>query len=232
MQVRHGAATVTGERPSPMTTVRKDWKVEGTVDPGVRILTAALPTTGREHPGEERQMQHRPLFPRLARALMRTAAVGLLWAAAPAALISATSGPSAAASSGPASGSCSGVPGAHHARVVVEASSHSVVQRCVGFSSSSIPALTLLRDAHVQLGTQKFSFGIAICQVNHVPSHYTQCLPSGQDYWSLFLSTNGRRWTSPATGVSDIKVPAGGSLGLRYDSPKGNPAAPPPPTPA
>lgn len=177
-------------------------------------------------------MQHRPYLPRPLRR-GRWSAVGLLMVAAGALTIGGTgSAPAAAASHASGSGSCAGVSGTHHARVVVEASPGSVVQRCVGFSSRSIPALTLLRDGHVQTGTQKFSFGVAICQVNHVPRHYSQCLPSGKDYWALFLSTNGHRWTSPATGVSDIKVPAGGSLGLRYDSPKGNPAPPPRPSPA
>ena len=144
-----------------------------------------------------------------------------------------TSSPSPTASAGGApSGSCAGGAGAHHARLVVEASSGKPVQRCVGFAGTAIPALKLLADSHVEIGTQKFSFGVAICQVDHVPAHYSQCLPSGQDYWALFLSTNGRRWTSPSVGVSDITVPAGGSLGLRYDPPTGTPPPPPRPRPA
>lgn len=130
------------------------------------------------------------------------------------------------------SSSCAGVSGAHHADLVVEASAKTVVRRCVGFSGRKIPALKLLEKSHLQIGTQKFSFGVAICQVDHVPSHYSKCLPTGQPYWALFLSTNGRRWTSPSTGVSEVSVPAGGSLGLRYDSPTGTPAPPPHPTPA
>ncbi|HTX62832.1 MAG TPA: hypothetical protein VMD28_04295 [Acidimicrobiales bacterium] len=132
----------------------------------------------------------------------------------------------------PATGSCTGVPGAHHARLVVEPAVGRVVARCVGFSGKEIPALTLLKDSRLEVGTQTFSFGVAICQVDDVPAHYTQCLPSGRDYWALFLSANGRSWTSPSVGVSDIKVPPGGSLGLRYDSPNGTPAPPPHPTPA
>lgn len=144
----------------------------------------------------------------------------------------ATAAPDAASIAVAASGSCTGVPGAHHARLVVELTAGKVVARCVGFSGKGIPALTLLKESHVELGTQTFSFGVAICQVDDVPAHYTQCLPSGQDYWALFLSTNGHTWTSPSVGVSDITVPPGGSLGLRYDSPNGTPAPPPHPTPA
>ncbi len=135
-------------------------------------------------------------------------------------------------SSAPTPGSCAGVPGHNHARLVVEASAGKVVARCIGFSGSSLPGLKLLEESHVEFSTQAFSFGVAICQVDDIPAHYTKCLPTGQDYWALFLSTNGRTWTSPSVGISDIKVPPGGSLGLRYDSPKGTPAPPPHPTPA
>ena len=134
------------------------------------------------------------------------------------------------ASTTPTSGSCTGVPGPDHARLVVETSAGKVVARCVGFSGRSLPGLKLLKESHIEFSTQAFSFGVAICQVDDIPAHYTKCLPTGQDYWALFLSTNGRTWTSPSVGVSDIKVPPGGSLGLRYDSPKGTPAPPPRPT--
>lgn len=173
-------------------------------------------------------MQYRP------RPFVHVALAGVLVVAAGvAASACGTSGPSATTSA-PAhvSGSCAGVPGAHHARLVVEPSPGKLVQRCVGFAGSRIPALTLLTDSHIELGTQKYSFGVAICQVDHVPAHYSQCLPSGADYWALFLSTDGHHWTSPSSGASDITVPAGGSLGLRYDPPTGTPAPPPSPSPA
>lgn len=186
-------------------------------------------------------MQHHPYFPgtprdvpRSPRALVRASAVGLLVVAAAlaAAIPGSTAAPAAASGRAPASGSCAGVPGTHHARLVVEPAPGTVVKRCVGFDGRRIAALRLLAKGHIESATQKFSFGVAICQVDHVPSHYSQCLPSGQDYWALFLSTHGHRWTSPSVGVSDIKVPAGGSLGLRYDPPTGKPAPPPRPSPA
>ncbi|MGH8989392.1 MAG: hypothetical protein ACRDXC_12505 [Acidimicrobiales bacterium] len=138
---------------------------------------------------------------------------------------------SATTSASKAAGSCAGVRGPHHARVVVEPAAGKEVARCVGFGGKSIAALALLQESRIEIGTQKFSFGVAICQVDHVPAHYTQCLPSGQDYWALFVSKSGQKWTSPSVGVSDIRVFPGGSLGLRYDSPKGTPP-PPRPTPA
>jgi hypothetical protein len=148
----------------------------------------------------------------------------------PGAAAGASRSPAGASSGAP--GSCARVPGVHHARLVVEPAAGRVVARCVGFRGKGMAALKLLEESHIEVGTQTFSFGVAICQVDDVPAHYTQCLASGQDYWALFLSTNGRTWTSPSVGVSDVTVPPGGSLGLRYDSPNGKPAPPPPPTPA
>ncbi len=179
-------------------------------------------------------MYHRRFYPRSLRAAVRVPAIAILvlTAGAAVAACSSSSSPGSASASAPASGSCAGVAGAHHARVVAEAAPGKLVQRCIGFATKDIKAVTLLRDSHIELGTQKYSFGEAICQVNNVPSHYSQCLPSGQDYWAVFLSTDGRHWTTPSTGVSDITVPSGGSLGLRYDSPNGTPAAPPSPSPA
>lgn len=159
-------------------------------------------------------------------------ALVLLGASGVAASACGSGGPPAASATGATSGSCSGVPGAHHARLVVEPSKDKVETRCVGFSGAGLPALKLLSKSHVEVGTQTFSFGVALCQVDDVPSHYSKCLPTGQPYWALFLSKNGRTWTSPSVGVSQITVPAGGSLGLRYDPPTGRPAPPPRPTPA
>jgi hypothetical protein len=100
----------------------------------------------------------------------------------------------------------------------------------VAFSGAALPALTVLHSSGIELGTQKFSFGEAICQVANVPAHYSKCLPSGQDYWAVFLS-DGRTWTSPSTGVSQLSVKAGQWIGLRYDPPTGTPAPPPSPGP-
>jgi hypothetical protein len=165
-------------------------------------------------------------------ALVIAAVCGTLPSAATTVASAATSAATTVASTSRAPGSCAGVPGAHHARLVVEPAAGKVVARCVGFAGKRLAALKLVQESHIEVGTETFSFGVAICQVDDVPAHYAQCLPPGQDYWALFLSTNGRTWTSPSVGVSDITVPPGGSLGLRYDSPNGTPAPPPHPTPA
>lgn len=111
--------------------------------------------------------------------------------------------------------------------VVVQASASSVSSRCVAVASSgSIGAVAALAAAKVDIGTQSYSFGLAICQVDGVPAHYSQCLPSGQPYWALFVSRRGGGWVSASTGVSGITLKASDSLGLRYDPAKGSPAPP------
>lgn len=140
---------------------------------------------------------------------------------------SSSSTPAQATSNSGSTGSCAGVSGNYHARVVVETSPSSIVQRCIGFATPSISATTLLSDANVTLGTQKYSFGVAICQVDGIPAHYAQCLPPGKPYWAMFISHNGGAWTSAPSGISDTTLNSGDSLGLVYDPPTNNPAPPP-----
>lgn len=179
--------------------------------------------------------QHSIRFPATARPSRRALGAAAAGLGAAAMLAACGSSSHAAASGGhsvAAPVSCSGVAGAHHARVVVETSPSSVIQRCVGFSTPTVGASALLSGAHVTLGTQKYSFGLAICQVDGVPAHYSQCLPSGKPYWAMFVSRDGAAWASAQSGVSDTTLQPGDSLGLRYDSPTGNPAPPPAPSPA
>ncbi|MGH9065456.1 MAG: hypothetical protein ACRD0L_16080 [Acidimicrobiales bacterium] len=175
---------------------------------------------------------------RLAETPRRTAA-GLVaaTAAATALLVSACGGPSG---SGPASAagpkvpaglSCASPHGPHEVAVVVEPSSGTVISRCVSVPAAGISALSLLRDSKVETATQKYSFGLAVCQVAGVPAHYTQCLPPGKPYWVLFVSHGGHAWTAATTGISDVTLAAGDSLGFRYDSPHGSPAPPSAPPP-
>jgi hypothetical protein len=150
------------------------------------------------------------------------------------ALLSAVVGLAACTSTSPTSSatggeaSCANVSGAHHARVVFEATEGNAQSVCVGFDTPTISAVKLLAKSKIELGTQQYSFGVAICQVNNVPAHYSQCLPAGAPYWALFVSTGGGAWTNPPVGISDITLHSGDSLGLRYDSAQGNPAPPPP----
>lgn len=171
-----------------------------------------------------------PFAPLARAAVVVLAPVSL--AAGLAACGSSNATPSSTTPAAAESGSCSRIAGAHHARVVVETAPGKTLARCVGFSTPTISAVKLLADSRIELGTESYSFGLAVCQVDNVPAHYSQCLPSGQDYWALFVSSRGRAWTSANTGISATTLKPGDSLGLRYDSPKGTAAPPPPPSPA
>ncbi len=129
-----------------------------------------------------------------------------------------------------ASLSCATVAGTRVA-VVVEPAAGDVISRCFGVGAGGVPAVAALQKAGVEVGTQKYSFGLGVCQVDHVPAHYVSCLPSGKPYWALFVAHGSGGWLTASTGISDITLKAGDSLGLRYDSPKGNAAAPSVPPP-
>ncbi|MGH9131187.1 MAG: hypothetical protein ACRDWV_05820 [Acidimicrobiales bacterium] len=111
--------------------------------------------------------------------------------------------------------------------VVIQSSPSESTSECVPVGASGeISGLAALKAAKVEIGTQSYSFGLAICQVDEVPAHYSQCLPAGKPSWALFVSRHGGAWASASTGVSGITLKASDSLGLRYDSPKGT-ALPP-----
>jgi len=122
--------------------------------------------------------------------------------------------------------SCTQVPASKAVKVVVEPSSHKVISGCTEIGKSPIAALTLLKKAHIELGTQKYSFGLALCQVDHVPAHYVECLPAKADYWNVYVAKPKGRWVSSSVGISDIKLTRGESLGLRYVPPVNNPPNP------
>lgn len=121
--------------------------------------------------------------------------------------------------------------GADLVGVVVQAVAGTGLGRCVKAPAGGISAVAALSAAHIQTGTQRYSFGLAICQVDNVPAHYVSCLPSGKPYWALFVSHAGAAWVAASTGVSGVTLKPGDSVGLRYDSPAGAaqpPAVPPP----
>ncbi|HMK62707.1 MAG TPA: hypothetical protein VK386_03725 [Acidimicrobiales bacterium] len=159
-----------------------------------------------------------------------TAVLALLGLSAVLGACSSTTSP--VATSGSAAASCSAVSGTHHARLVVEVSPSHIVSSCVGFSSATISAVKLLDRSDIELGTQSYSYGLAICQADNVPAHYSTCFSSTGPYWALFTSKGGAAWVMAQVGVSDITVNPGDSIGLRYDSQTGTPAAPPAPSPA
>jgi hypothetical protein len=141
-------------------------------------------------------------------------------------LMSACGNGSAGSGSSPGA-TCSG--SGHHVEVVVELGDHHVVDRCVAFQKSEIAGETALRRSGIEYATQHFSFGNAVCQIDHDPTSYTDCFATGQPYWALFLWTGGGKWKSASTGISEVTLKTGQALGWRYDSSSGTAAAPPRP---
>jgi hypothetical protein len=136
-------------------------------------------------------------------------------------------GSTATAGSGASSASCSSSGGPHHAYVVVEHLSGASLQRCVGFSGDSIDATGLMDASGIEYQAQSFSFGKAICQIDHEPTSYDKCLPQDKPYWSLFLETAGA-WAVAQTGYSQVALRDGEALGWRYVQPTDPSPAPPP----
>ena len=126
--------------------------------------------------------------------------------------------------SAPGAAACSSNP--NHVTVVVQSSASNTVQRCVGFSGANISGISALTKSGIEVGTQTYSFGVGICQLDNIPAHYSTCLPANQPYWALFTAQAGKAWVSPSTGVSDITLSNGDYLGFRYDPQTGTAAAP------
>lgn len=138
-----------------------------------------------------------------------------------------TTTPAATGSTRPAAtGRCAGAGESQRAAVVVQPAAGQVVERCVSFRGTSIGAASALAKSGIEEGVQRYSFGLAVCQLDGVPAHYSSCLPSGRPYWALFVSRQGRPWTSASAGLSDVTLSDGDAVGFRYDPPQGTPSPP------
>jgi hypothetical protein len=158
------------------------------------------------------------------RALIGALAVGL-----PLTLVACGGGTTPAANGSPSMhSSCAGVPGKHHAYVVVEHASGKVVKACVGFSEAQLSGVSLFNDAHIEFQTQATQYGPAVCQIDNEPAHYDKCLPADAPYWANWLWT-GSSWQMAQTGYSDMKFSDHQALGWVYTPQTGSPAPPPPP---
>ncbi|MGH7704382.1 MAG: hypothetical protein ACRENY_00800 [Candidatus Dormibacteria bacterium] len=151
-----------------------------------------------------------------ASALLATIAMGLV--------ISACGG----GGSSPPTGGATCTGSGHSVELVAELGDHKVVDRCVPFSGTEISGETALRKSGIEFASQHFSYGDALCQIDHEPRSYTSCFPSGAPYWALFVWSAGK-WKSSSTGISDVKLTPGEAEGLRYDPSSGTAAPPPAP---
>lgn len=140
-----------------------------------------------------------------------------------AAVLLAGCGATSAATTGPRSQCGSG----NRVEVVVELASKKVVESCVNFKGPEISAQTAMKRSGIEYAEQHFSFGNAVCQIDHEPSSYSSCFASGKPYWALFVWTGKGPWKVAQVGVTDIKLRNGDALGWHFGS--GTPGAPPKP---
>src|SRR5260370_20678177 len=116
-----------------------------------------------------------------------------MWASATLALmigaVSACGGSPSASTSAPAN-SCVNASAPHHAYVVVQhiATAHRL-QKCVGFTGDTIDSQALMDQSGVQYQTQTFSFGNAVCQVDHKPVQFIKCFADTEPNSTLFVQT-------------------------------------------
>jgi hypothetical protein len=138
---------------------------------------------------------------------------------------------SAAARGGPAEPLCVQAASAHHAGIVVELGGGQVVRQCVGFDTSTITALAVLKASGIENATESYGgLGEAVCQIDNEPPSYTSCLPTSGSYWVFFISRAGGAWANSPQGVSIATLSDGDDAGFRYDPLAG--ADPPPVSPA
>jgi hypothetical protein len=146
------------------------------------------------------------------------------------AIVTACGSSSTGSVAGSTSGGCPAAP--HHAYVVVQHLSGSVLQRCIGFSGATIDGDQLMGRSGIEYQTQTFGgLGKAVCQIDHEPAHFSTCFPKGQPYWALYESRHGGPWIVPSTGYATLVLSDGDALGWRYQPASGSPVPPPLPRP-
>ncbi|HVA21974.1 MAG TPA: hypothetical protein VNN74_07755 [Candidatus Micrarchaeia archaeon] len=116
---------------------------------------------------------------------------------------------------------------APHVTVVVEVSTHRVLDRCVVVARTGASGEAVMRRSGVEIALQHFSFGDAVCQLDRVPPAYTHCFSTGRPYWALFVAPAHGLFRAASTGIQAVHLEAGEALGWRYVPAKGR-AAPPP----
>jgi len=104
----------------------------------------------------------------------------------------------------------------HHAALVIQHASGSVITRCVAFAEDQITGLQLVERSGVQYDVQSFgSIGSATCQLDREPVTVPPgCFGSGP-YWQYFHG-RGAGWQTSALGASSSGLHDGDMDGWRY----------------
>lgn len=155
-----------------------------------------------------------------------------IWASAILALILSTAASCGGSNPGSSSqtNNCVNASAAHHAYVVVEHSSMTTIQKCVGFTGDSIDGQSLMDKTGIKYQTQDFgSLGRAVCQIDNEPASYDKCFPDKGPWWLLFVDVGGQ-WNSAQTGYQQVMVHDKEALGWVYTA-SSSPSPPPTPKP-
>ena len=104
----------------------------------------------------------------------------------------------------------------HHAALVIQHASGSVITRCVAFAEDQITGLQLVERSGVPYEEQSFgSIGTAMCQLDREPSTVPSgCFGSGP-YWQYF-HRRGAAWQTSAFGASSSVLRDGDMDGWHY----------------
>lgn len=104
----------------------------------------------------------------------------------------------------------------HHAALVIQHSSGSLIARCVAFAEDQITGLQLVERSGVPYEAQSFgSVGSAICQLDREPSTVPPgCFGSGP-YWQYF-HRRGSGWQTSAFGANSSVLHDGDMDGWHY----------------
>ena len=104
----------------------------------------------------------------------------------------------------------------HHAALVIQHASGSVITRCVAFAEGQISGLQLVERSGVQYDAQNFgSIGSAMCQLDREPSTVPPgCFGSGP-YWQYFHRQGGA-WQTSAFGASSSLLHDGDMDGWHF----------------
>jgi hypothetical protein len=104
----------------------------------------------------------------------------------------------------------------HHAALVIQHSSGSLITRCVAFAEAQITGLQLVQRSGVSYTAQDFgSMGSAMCELDREPSTAPPgCFGSGS-YWQYFHRQGGA-WQASMVGASSSTLHDGDMDGWRY----------------
>jgi hypothetical protein len=104
----------------------------------------------------------------------------------------------------------------HHAALVIQHASGSVITRCLAFAEDQISGLQLVERSGVQYEAQDFgSIGSAMCQLDREPSTVPAgCFGAGP-YWQYF-HRRGSAWQTSALGASSSLLRDGDMDGWHF----------------